>query len=380
VIHQKRVVRTLTNLDSAIGVTSGSDVIHGEAGDDELFGQLDDTGDNNGGTGPVSVTENCDRRPLNMTDDPFFTGEPIGTFTIAGDLVCGGDGEDAMLGDQGTVRSFVEHGNQTVLTQAGAPFITETSHVEGSLARQVVLEGIPAGGADVLLGDDPTNRVQDGVIAAGLGAHDSIHGGAGPDIINGEQGDDFLFGDDGSDTIWGGDHNDHVWGGYEGDFIDVLPRTSETAGTAADDPIAWFFFAPDDPDTLDNPATPAREGYDGYRGFDIVYGGWGQDAMQANEGDNGPVAGDRLVDWAGAYNVYYLCPSTYGEYVSTRQLSPSMVTYLQRQAEADGATDVAGGPRGADSGFDELALVYQQDIKQNTNPVHPDSPGHFTCS
>jgi hypothetical protein len=102
--------------------------------------------------------------------------------------------------------------------------------------------------------------------------------------------------------------------------------------------------------------------------------------MQANEGDNGAVEGDRLVDWSGSYNAYYLCPASYGAYVSTRQLSPSLVTYLQQQAEADGASDVTVGTRSTGSGFDELALVYQKDVKQNTKPAHPDTPAHFTCT
>jgi hypothetical protein len=37
------------------------------------------------------------------------------------------------------------------------------------------------------------------------------------------------------------------------------------------------------------------------------------------------VAGDRLIDWVGVYNAYYLCPATYGEYMSTRQMSPSLL-------------------------------------------------------
>ncbi len=262
-----------------------------------------------------------------MPDDPFFTGEPTGAFTDRQATCCAAaSARTPSSATRATCTSFVEHGNQVVLTHDGAPFITEPSRVENSLARKVVLEGIarrrrrrdssatiPSTGratASSPPGSEPTTR---------------IHGGAGDDIVHGGQGDDFLFGDDGRDAIWGGDHDDHAWGGYEGDSIDVLPRTTEETGIAVDDPITWFFFAPDDPDTVDNPATEAREGYDGYRGFDIIYGGWGQDAMQANEGDNGPVEGDRLVDWVGAYNAYYLCPATYGEFVSTRQMSPSLL-------------------------------------------------------
>ncbi len=60
----------------------------------------------------------------------------------------------------------------------------------------------------------------------------------------------------------------------------------------------------------------AEADVESYHGIDFHYGGYDQDAMQANVADNGPIAGDRLFDWVGAYNIYYLCPATYGAYVS----------------------------------------------------------------
>ncbi|HUP84685.1 MAG TPA: calcium-binding protein [Acidimicrobiales bacterium] len=374
-VNQTRVVRTVGMVDTAAGQTSGSDVVHGQAGDDDLYGQFDDTGEAHG----VPVSENCDMGGLNMANDPYWNGEPNGAFTVDGDLLCGGQGEDAVLGDQGVITDVVQTGPAKTLTHSGAPFIKELTNVPNALSRQVVLSQIPLGGADVILGDDPLNKASDGVQPAGNDAHDSIHAGAGADLGHGGPGDDFIFGDDGTDALWGGDHADRTWGGFDGDWLDVLPRTTADTGSAVNDPITWFFFAGDDPDTMDNPATEAREGYDGYRGFDTIYGGWDQDTLQANEGDNGPVAGDRLVDWSGSYNGYYLCPATYGEYVSTRQMSPSLITYLEDQGTADGATNVKTGPRTTGSGYDELAIVYKPDVKSNTNPVHPDTPAHFTC-
>ena len=41
---------------------------------------------------------------------------------------------------------------------------------------------------------------------------------------------------------------------------------------------------------------------DNFEGIDYIYGGWDQDTLQANEGDNGPVIGDRLLDWAGEHH------------------------------------------------------------------------------
>jgi hypothetical protein len=98
--------------------------------------------------------------------------------------------------------------------------------------------------------------------------------------------------------------------------------------------------------------------------------------MQADIADEGRVPGDRLIDWAGAYNVYYLCPGLYGEFVITRNHSPHIMQFLQQLAAGDGAfdPDASGTP-----GFREVALVFPKDIRFNSHPPHPDNPGHFTC-
>ena len=93
--------------------------------------------------------------------------------------------------------------------------------------------------------------------------------------------------------------------------------------------------------------------------------------------ENGPVTGDRLIDWVGVYNVYYTCPASYGEYVITRSQSPSMITFLQSLALGDGAVDTATS---GSSGFQEAGLVLPNQAHDNSSPIHPDTPGHFTCS
>jgi hypothetical protein len=98
--------------------------------------------------------------------------------------------------------------------------------------------------------------------------------------------------------------------------------------------------------------------------------------MQANVADEGPVAGDRLVDWVGAYNVYYLCPGLYGEYVNTRDLSPAIIAFLQDLAAGDGGVDTKTE---GTSGFNEVAIVFPNQAGENSHPIHPDNPGHFTC-
>jgi hypothetical protein len=126
------------------------------------------------------------------------------------------------------------------------------------------------------------------------------------------------------------------------------------------DPEEWFAYAE----------------FDHYQGVDYVYGGWDQDAMQANIGDEGPVPGDRLLDWVGTYNVYYLCPGLYGEFVVTRDHSPAIIDFLQQLSRGDGAVETATE---GSSGFRELAMVFPNEGGQNAHPVHEDTPGHFVC-
>jgi Ca2+-binding RTX toxin-like protein len=367
----QRQIQMIDTDIATIGSVSGSDLVNGNEGDDELFGQFDDS-DGNGIGDDANVPVLCDGVTPPTVDDPDVPGPDATPVPVEGDLLCGEAGEDAVIGDQATIVDVAETGaNATTVSHNGAPFIKEPVRAQGQLTRQVTLTQIPFGGDDVALG--------------GLD-HDSIHTGAGSDLAIGNdyvdpQADvafDIIFAGDGVDAAWGGPGHDHLWGGYEGDFLDVVPRTNAQFPPSGD-PLAWFLFAADDPDTVGDPNTPFGEGYDGYRGLDLIYGGWAQDALQANEGGNGPVPGDRLIDWDGAYNAYYVCPPTFGEHITTRQMSPSLLTFLIALAGHDGATTVGTPNRATSSGFDELALVYREDIPFNANPAHPDTPGHFTC-
>jgi hypothetical protein len=104
-----------------------------------------------------------------------------------------------------------------------------------------------------------------------------------------------------------------------------------------------------------------------------MYGGLDADTLQADEGDAGPVQGDRLIDWTGAYNLYYVCNGAYGAGRVQNAASPDMLSVVQRLAGGDGAVNVTTS---GSSGFDELALAGTND---NTKPKHPLWPGNFTC-
>jgi hypothetical protein len=130
------------------------------------------------------------------------------------------------------------------------------------------------------------------------------------------------------------------------------------------DPPSWFTWV----------ALPGTQEH--YQDSDVIYGGYDADALQANLADTGPNEGDRLLDWSGAYNIYYVCPPVYGDWVITRSIAPGILQYLNDLAAGDGLPQVTTA---GSSGFVELGLVYTKDVKNNTNPHHPETPGHFYC-
>jgi Ca2+-binding RTX toxin-like protein len=257
------------------------------------------------------------------------------------DALHGGDGSDALVGDLGKITTTLETGNNASTPRANAPFMSTPVRQAGTLFRQVQLFAFGDGngvlGADVLLG--------------GAGS-DAVHGGAGADLINGNTDDDFLFGGSGGDAMWGGPGNDDEFGGYGKDHLDVVPRPT--------DPASWH----------------THGSVDHLQGFDLLYGGYDQDAMQADFQENGPGIADRLVDWAGTYNAYMVCNGG-GAGTIIRSLDPSTILYLQDVAQGRGAFQVKSPA--SSSGFNETGIVFNADVKHNTKPAHPDGRGAGVC-
>ena len=99
--------------------------------------------------------------------------------------------------------------------------------------------------------------------------------------------------------------------------------------------------------------------------------------MQADQAANGPDPGDRLADWAGGFNIFYICPASYGDYSITRQGSPHSLQFLRDLAEASGAI---GASIEGTSGFRDLGYVFTNQRGDNSHPPHPDHAAHFTCA
>lgn len=112
--------------------------------------------------------------------------------------------------------------------------------------------------------------------------------------------------------------------------------------------------------------------------MDWIYGGWDRDVLEADQAANGPNAGDRLMDWPGATQLFLHCNAAYGGFNDVREHSPAMQNFLEKVAYALGAgptqTDVQTAGR---SGFVDLGLVYNKDIKNNSGSAFSNTPGHF---
>ena len=344
----------------------GADTLLGGDGDDQQFGE-DGNDIMRGGAG----------------DDDMY-GE-LGDDNMNGDA-----GEDAMLGDRGLISNKLISAAGPTFSINGAPKLSYTPYIAHAYDRRVDMnddgDGAPLQSPGLTVGGNDLMR--------GGADHDSMHGEKGNDIMNGDGGGDYLFGDDGADVMWGGQGRecadpadatcandrgpndsfvDYLFGGRGlasdpvtagADLLDFRPRPNI-------DPAAWFEA------TNTRPSDPASA-HQHHQGIDWMYGGWDRDVMQANVADNGPNDGDKMIDWNGNFNLYTLCPASYGGYNVIRQHSPSMQSFLEQLAFALGAgRTIADVSSAGTSAFAELALVRTGDSNQNAGAPFPGTPGHF---
>jgi Ca2+-binding RTX toxin-like protein len=375
----KIVVRAVQYLDYVRGGSAtdigGNDVIHGEAGDDQIHGMAGN-------------------------DVLFGEGQDDDISGGAGsDRIYGGTGEDGILGDDGVMRVSRDglteplYGITTVNAQAEidlpGPFTGAWIYITGRLNKTPSFGStFPQGGNDTIYG--------------GLG-DDFLHGGAGDDSISGAEaqaafyndapvtntnplgydpvtrklaaydatnpfariagfplnfdavdgqgnkindGKDRLFGDEGNDWLVGGTQNDRLFGGMGDDLLNADDNL-DTNGGANDQPDAPVFAD-----------------------RDFAFGGGGLDVLIANTG------GDRLFDWTGEFNSYLVPFSPFGEPTINRDPSPHVVDFLRGLGQESGTDQALSEPSG------ELGLVTQQDPQfgdQHGGPRDP-QPGHTHAS
>jgi Ca2+-binding RTX toxin-like protein len=152
-------------------------------------------------------------------------------------------------------------------------------------------------------------------------------------------GADTIFGDVGNDWIVGGTNRDLLFGGYGDDYLQADDNL-DTPGSATTDARSDSFFA------------------------DIAYGGAGRDVLIAN------TAQDRLIDWAGEFNSFWVSFNPYGEPTVYRQISPAIKAFVTTLATVAGEDPT----RGANEWDQEMGMVAQGDPDWGAQTGGPRDP------
>jgi Ca2+-binding RTX toxin-like protein len=429
------IVRTAQLLDytpggidysiSAEDDIGNNDIIHGESGDDFIYG---------------------------MVGNDILFGDAQDDDIIGGygyDWISGGTGQDGVLGDDGRIYTsrnsattgeplygigVVEVDNNSTTKEISTPGDIQLSQINelGQLKKTANLNpfNLDNPGEEPLF--DPLYASD--IIYGGLGG-DFLHGGAGDDAISGAealpafynnplpQQDALRFGEDRAGEFAAYDEFNprlRVLVDGNGSFIPVV------AGQPRAGPEFLLNFDHDDAGApLDSEGVFQTDGNDvlfgdlgndwlvGGTGRDHIYGGRGDDLINADDNHDsnaandipdtavsyediayggagrdiliGNTGGDRLIDWAGEFNSYIVPFAPFGLMTISRSLQPGLMDYLYDLSEADGADQTLGtafnnpnDPRNGEPNG-ELGLVKQQDPDwrdQTGAPADP-QPGNI---
>jgi Ca2+-binding RTX toxin-like protein len=163
----------------------------------------------------------------------LMTGDMDDHVTLATDayeqaIICGGDGNDTIVGGPRTNVILGGPGNDSLTGGSAADIIDGEATCPGEGLSLVpgdnTIDG--GGGDDTISGGDGVDDIQ-----GGSGA-DTVQGLGGDDTLNGGQGADNLFGDDGTDLLVGGEDGDFLNGGAGNDVLlggpgdDILGETA----------------------------------------------------------------------------------------------------------------------------------------------------------
>ncbi len=226
----------------------GSDIIHGGAGNDVIFG---DSGFANlqaviAAALGISADKLSAAQMLDYIQkhpDDFDVSKSSGDVTIdgkpthvdqfdKGDILIGGSGHDTVYGQGGDDLLIGDGGH--VGNQAGLDAylgsLQGLLHAEGYSVEDLTqaihsmsadalkdlaqeLEGAAGDGNDRLYGGEGND------VLMGMGGNDHLSGGAGNDVLFGGAGNDTLLGGHGNDVLLGGSGNDTLTGGAGNDVL-----------------------------------------------------------------------------------------------------------------------------------------------------------------
>ncbi len=317
---------------------SGTNILHGNEGDDQingvgqLFGDegrdiLTGSGSLDGGAGDDTLTSTGSSTLAGGTGNDTF----YGSFSQETYFFNLGDGEDLIIETKpnkaysnvnpsnDTLQfgsailqsdiSFERHGNDLEAVHSnGTDKVTiqnwyqePTEHFkvnrfefsDGTSLSDVDVEALVVSygtdGADTLLG----YRSEDDEIHSGAGddqvwgraGNDTIHGDSGNDYLDGDEGDDVLLGGTGDDNLVGRTGNDQLNGGADNDSLQGMEGNDTLIGAEGNDNL----FGGADNDQLQG--GEGDDYLDAGSGDDVVDGGAGNDQLKGGSGSDSFVTG-----------------------------------------------------------------------------------------
>ena len=343
-------VTTGRNAESTSPTVGGNDQINSAGGNNQVIGGVGsddiDTGNGRdqvlGDNGSIDNSSTTSSSPSVGGNDDISTGGGDDQIIAGqgGDEIDSGPGNDAVLGDNGTtngsVSSSSEHGT------GGADTIRSSSgnnQIIGGAQGDSITTG---NGQDNILGDNgtvtrstvtsesPTIGGNDQISSGG--GNDKVVAGVGSDTVNAGAGNDGVLGDNGiitenqlqttqqtvggNDDLRGGSGNDDILGGYGNDYID---------GESGDDILLGdngrITYSGNTIEALTQGEFIGGNDYiRGGEGFDVLIGGYGSDTLDGSLsediliGDNGRVVlgvypnGERYVISIDAFGTGVLDP------------------------------------------------------------------------
>jgi len=259
---------------------------------------------------------------------------------LGNDWLHGGAGDDAMSGAEAPIESYTFNynaaGNQVgslVRSDYTHPFnpgnvlgYSPSKTYQAQYNPNDPLARVSVGGKNWLLNFEASD-----------GLHETFWT-SGVDYLT--DGNDHVFGDLGNDWLVGGTGRDALWGGWGNDLL----QADDNLNTKTPDPNASY--------------------------EDIAYGGAGLDVLIGNTG------GDRLIDWMGEFNSYFVPFNPFGLGTVSRTLQTALPEYLYALSKSEGADQTLRAQHSASAArngepFGELGLVLQEDAAwgaQNAGP------------
>ncbi len=304
---------TLFDLDSGNATYGGKDFLDGGPDNDRAYGGLDDD-QVYGGDGQDQLEGN------NASDDIYGQGGAdniIGgtsqraggtaSYPDEGDHIWGGDADDVVLSDNGSlVRAVVGAGSD--VTQArGLTF-----------ERTITLYDLGYAPDPTKAGDDTVHGDGGTDVILGQGEVDTLHGDAADDFVAGGQAGDTLYGEAGQDDLLGGsyelvgtatgqdrdgqlDGGDTVYGGGDGDILvgdngsilrNVAVKSDSTKNRTITERTMEIFDLGDFP----NAGTSGNDWLLGQGQPDVILGQSGTDRITSG-GDRDYAEGGPDSDW-----------------------------------------------------------------------------------